>query len=524
MNCVRPWSDDSEIFRHRRAVAIRPWERWALGTLIFLGLQSVVLFGLWWFRLEHVGVPILFALLSLATWYGIFRMMVGWYNAFHIDQPPEPPPPGDTPVAIFITSSPGEPYDMFVRTLAAAREIRHPHTTYLLDDTRDPAFRELALSMGAVHLELVGIPGAKAGKINAALEMTREELILVLDPDHIPFPEILDRVVGFFEDPEVGFVQVSQAYYNAGESFVARAAAEQTFAFYGPIMQGMNGTGTAVAIGANCTFRRTALAGIGGHGIGLAEDLVTSIRLHAAGWKSIYVPEVLSRGLVPADLGSFMKQQLKWSRGVHEVLLVDYPRLFRKLTMHQRISYFMIGSYYVVGATSFIYFTIPLLYIWLGQNPAAFLLSEYVKHALPVGLFGVLIYRYMNRWLCDPVRERGWHWRGTLLKVGLWNIHLLGLLLAIGRRNVPYVPTEKKRRTAEFWKLARVPAVMIAASIASVLWTIYSRLYRLPEAQVRISTEATAGMLLFLTMNAIFMSGRLWAAWRDRDRGERTGR
>jgi cellulose synthase (UDP-forming) len=447
-------------------------------------------------------------------------MTVGWYNAFHIEQPPElePDPSFRPSVAIFITSAPGEPYAMFVRTLAAAREITYPHTTYLLDDTRDPKFAALAASMGAVHLELVGIPGAKAGKINAALPLTHEELVLVLDPDHIPFPNFLDRVVGFFADSEIGFVQVAQAYHNAGESFVARAAAEQTFAFYGPIMQGMHGTGTAVAIGANCTFRRAALLSIGGHGIGLAEDLVTSIRLHGAGWKSVYVPEVLSRGLVPADLGSFMKQQLKWSRGVHEVLFIDYPRLFRRLTAHQRISYFMIGSYYFVGATSLIYFTIPLLYLWLGQNPAAILLSEYVEHALPLGLFGVLIYRYMNRWLCDPVRERGWHWRGTLLKVGLWNIHLLGLLLAVARRNVPYVPTEKTRQTARFWRLARVPIVMISASVATVLWTIYSRLYRLPEAEVRISTEATAGMLLFLTMNAVFMSGRLWAAWRDRER------
>ncbi|HEY0788328.1 MAG TPA: glycosyltransferase family 2 protein [Thermoanaerobaculia bacterium] len=553
---MQPWSDDSEIFRHRRAPAIRPWERWMLGTLIFLGLQSVVLFGLWWFRLRHVGQPVLFALLSLATWYGIFRMMVGWYNAFHIEQPAEPrpvnvnqpepvnepepetsahhaptqipryarddtppPPPGSFPtVAIFITSSPGEPYEMFVRTLGAARAITYPHTTYLLDDTRDPRFAALAAEMGAVHLEIVDVPGAKAGKINVALENADEELILVLDPDHIPFPNFLDRVVGFFDDPNVGFVQVAQAYHNAGESFVARAAAEQTFAFYGPIMQGMHGTGTAVAIGANCTFRRAALLSIGGHGIGLAEDLVTSIRLHGAGWTSIYVPEVVSRGLVPADLGSFMKQQLKWSRGVHEVLFADYPRLFRKLTPHQRISYFMIGSYYFVGATSFIYFTIPLLYLWFGQNPAAILLSEYVEHALPVGLFGALIYRFMNRFLCDPVREKGWHWRGTLLKVGLWNIHLLGLLLAIARRSVPYVPTEKMRRTAKFWKLARVPVAMIAASLATVLWTVYSRLYRLPEAEVRISTEATAGMLLFLMMNATFMSGRLWAAWRDRER------
>src|SRR5204863_84828 len=83
-----------------------------------------------------------------------------------------------------------------------------------------------------------------------------------LDRDHVPFPEFLDRVVGYFDDAGVGFVQVAQAYYNAPRSFVARAAAEQTFAFYGPILQGMHGTGTAVAIGANCTFRRTALESI----------------------------------------------------------------------------------------------------------------------------------------------------------------------------------------------------------------------------------------------------------------------
>ena len=56
---------------------------------------------------------------------------------------------------------------------------------------------------------------------------------------------------------------------------------------------------------------------------------------------------------------------------------------------------------------------------------------------------------------------------------------------------------------------------MVTVSLATVIWTIYQRLYVLPEPVVRISTEATAGMLLFLTMNIIFMSGRLYAAWKD---------
>lgn len=515
---MRRWSDAADIFRYRRAPQIRLWERWVLGLMLFLGLQSIFFFGHWWFRREHVNNTSLFILLSLATWYGIFRLMVGWYNAFHVEQPQHVPAPAGLSVAIFTTSTPGEPYDMFVRTLAAARDVTYPHTTYLLDDTRDPQFAELARSMGAVHLELLDVPGAKAGKINEALKRTTEDFILVLDPDHIPFPEFLDRVLGHFDDPEVGFVQVSQAYYNAGESFVARAAAEQTFAFYGPIMQGMNGTGTSVAIGANCTFRRTALESIGGHGIGLAEDLVTSIRLHAARWRSVYVPEVLSRGLVPADLDSFLKQQLKWSRGVHDVLFEEYPRAFRRLNAHQKISYFMIGTYYIVGLTTLIYLTIPMLYLWTGAQPAMFLLTEYVEHAAPVGVIGAVIYRFVQRWTCDPRRERGWHWRGTLLKIGSWTVYLKGMWLALVRVAVPYIPTAKQRRTANFWRLARVPMTVAALSVITLLWTVFRQLFVVPEAEVRITTEVTLGMLGFVIVNMVLMSGRIFAAWADRDR------
>ncbi len=515
MRFAPPWLDDSEIFRHRRAQPVARWERWTLGVLLFLGIQSVAVFAFWWFRAEHVGNPTLFALLSFATWFGVSRIVIGWYNVFHVEQPAFQEAPAGLSVAIFITSSPGEPYAMFVRTLAAARAIRYPHTTYLLDDTQDPAFGDLAREQGAVHLELIGIPGAKAGKINAALKRTSEEFVLVLDPDHIPFENCLDRILGAFSDERVGFVQVAQAYYNAGRSFVARAAAEQTFAFYGPIMQGMHGTGTAVAIGANCTFRRAALNSIGGHGVGLAEDLVTSIRLHAAGWRSVYVPEVVARGLVPEDLDSFLRQQLKWSRGVYEVLFQEYPRAFRRLSLHQKISYLMIGTYYLVGLTTPIYLLIPLLYLWTGAQPAAMFVAEYVVHALPVAVFAIAIYLFAQRWLADPRRERGWHWRGMLLKIGGWDVYLRGLVLAVLRISVPYIPTAKERQRGNFRSMAIVPLSVVMLSVASMVWTVIHRLRFASEAEVRITTEATAGMLAFVAINIAFMSGRLYAAWTD---------
>lgn len=336
-----------DLWEMRSVAPIRFRDRLILLALIAAGVVAVLRLVNWWFRAEHVADPLLYILLSLAFWYGISRITVGWFNMLAVARPSEYPAPEGARVAIFTTSSPGEPLSMFEKTLDACARVRYPHTTYLLDDTRDPRFRAAAEQYGAVWLELVGLPGAKAGKINKALMMTDEEFILVLDPDHIPFPNLLDRVLGSFDDVRVGFVQISQAYYNQFRSFVARAAAEQTYMFYGPILMGLFGHGSSLAIGANCTFRRSALESIGGHGVGLAEDLVTAIRLHAAGWRSVYVPEILSRGLVPEDLGSFYKQQLKWSRGVYEVLFAELPGLFSRLTWRQRVSYLKIGRAHV---------------------------------------------------------------------------------------------------------------------------------------------------------------------------------
>jgi len=77
MRSASAWQDDSELFRFRRARPVARSERWILGVLLFLGLQSVAVFAWWWFRAAHVGNPFLFALLSLATWYGIARMVTG---------------------------------------------------------------------------------------------------------------------------------------------------------------------------------------------------------------------------------------------------------------------------------------------------------------------------------------------------------------------------------------------------------------------------------------------------------------
>jgi len=508
--------DSADLWRFREARDLRHRDRVVLSLFLGAGAVAVVRLADWWFRRGHVGDTALFVMLSLAFWYGIGRVVLGWVNAVGIARPPHRPAPPGHSVAIFTTSAPGEPLAMFDKTLAACARVRYPHTTYLLDDTQDPRVRELAARHGAVWLELVGIPGAKAGKINRALDATHEAFILVLDPDHIPFPEFLDRVLGHFDDEEVGFVQVSQAYYNQSRSFTAAGAAEQTYSFYGPGQMGLYGHGACVAIGANCTFRRDALVAIGGHGVGLAEDLVTAIRLHAAGWRSIYVPEVLSRGLVPEDLGSFYKQQLKWSRGVYEVLFTELPRLFLKLRWLQRLAYLAMGTYYLCGVTTAAYLCLPYLYLWTGLQAATMPYAGFLSATSPVAFVGVAVYLWMQRWLCHPTLERGLHWRGLVLKIASWHVYCAGTLLAVARAELPYIPTAKEAVRGRFLKLAWPQLALITLFLLTAIRVAYTRLMLTPEGALELTAEGVWGMMAFALLPVLSAGGALYAAFESR--------
>ena len=268
--------------------------------LVFLGVLCTINFLYWFSRPEFKSNSLLYWLLSITICYNILRKFYMWYHYISISVPKTPKLIRPFTVDILTTYFPGEPYEMIVETLEAIQKITYPHTTYLCDEANDPYLIAICKKLGVKHITRTNRINAKAGNINNALQYATGEICLILDPDHVPFPNFLDPVLPHFQNEEIGFVQVVQSYYNIRETLVARGAAEQTFQFYGPMMMSMNTYGTVNAIGANCTFRRAALDSIGGHAPGLSEDMHTAMLLHAKGWKSLYVPQVLARGLQAA--------------------------------------------------------------------------------------------------------------------------------------------------------------------------------------------------------------------------------
>ncbi len=208
--------------------------------------------------------PIAIALLLAETYSYLDAWLFG-LTIWRIRQRGEPPPPPpDATADVFIPCF-NEPVELVRTTAIAAREIRWPHQTFILDDGNSAAMRAMAEEEGIGYIvRSADWKGkdrhAKAGNINNALFQTQGEFILILDADQIPAPEILHRTLGYFRDPKVAFVQTPQWFYNVppGDPFGSQAPL-----FYGPIQQGKDGWNAAFFCGSNAVLRREALMAVG---------------------------------------------------------------------------------------------------------------------------------------------------------------------------------------------------------------------------------------------------------------------
>ncbi len=209
----------------------------------------------WW-----VAVP-----LVVAETYSLVDMLLFGLTMWRLKERGEPPAaPEGLSVDVFITTY-NEPLELVMNTALAAKAIRYPHATWILDDGNRSELRALAEAHGIGCItrssDWVGMPRhAKAGNLNNALLATEGEFILILDADMVPKPEILDRTLGYFTDDQMGLVQTPQYFVNVPER---DPLGSQAPLFYGPIQQGKDGWNAAFFCGSNAVIRREALMRVG---------------------------------------------------------------------------------------------------------------------------------------------------------------------------------------------------------------------------------------------------------------------
>ncbi len=413
--------------------------------LVIFGLAALGFYYQWWFSGDQMRSPWLIVTFVIAIVYGVVQLMGNWilYLATHRTIKKHVPTAiPDITVDVFVTAC-GESPALVERALKAARDMRGTHQTYLLDDGLDPVLERLAHRLGVQYLARRDSKDLKAGNVNAALAQTSGDVIAIFDIDHAPKPDFLERTLGHFSDSEIGFVQVMLTFENDEEGWVAQAASDSSLDFYNPTSIGSDGLGSTTLVGSNAIIRRTTLESIGGYRPGLAEDLATSIAIHAEGWQSVYVAEPLAPGYAPPDLAAWFAQQLKWARGVFELLITDYPRYFRKLTTGQKISYAVRMTYYWIGPVILLHLLTTLIVLLKSDPSSLQSYQSYLYHLGPLAFMTMIIRQLaLRRWKHRSIAPN-FQIKPMALVYATWPIYALAWMMAILRIPLGFRATPK---------------------------------------------------------------------------------
>jgi cellulose synthase (UDP-forming) len=314
--------------------------------------------------------PVVFAMLLVTEVYGLYALaMLTWFSW---SRPPARRPAVTTAhsVDVYVCTY-DEPVEVVLATLAGCRALTYPHTTYLLDDGRRPEMAELAELSGARYVTRPDNSHAKAGNINAALPRTGGELVFVLDADHVPMPDALDALVGYFDDERMAAVQSPHDFSNHDSVQHYMVGRHEQSLFYRVICPGKDRHGAAFWCGSAALIRRRALIEIGGVATEtIAEDFHTTIRLQRHGWRSAYHDEVLVQGLAPHDLDGYLLQRDRWARGNLAVFRTpESPLAARELRPLQRLSYLTSLLAYLAPPMRLLLLVTLAVVLWTGALP-----------------------------------------------------------------------------------------------------------------------------------------------------------
>ncbi|MEB3215509.1 MAG: UDP-forming cellulose synthase catalytic subunit [Nostocales cyanobacterium 94392] len=290
---------------------------------------------------------------------------------------------------------------------ASCEYARGKKKVYILDDGRPEKYREddarhkkfaarreelkkMCAELGCIHLTRDNNNHAKAGNINHAFGKTTGDLVLILDCDHIPSRQFLLHTVGFFYDPKVSFVQTPHWFYNP-DPFERNLVTSGRIPvnnelFYKVIQKGNDFWNASFFCGSAAVIRKSHALEIGGIAVEtVTEDCHTALRLHSRGYKSIYYDKIMIAGLAPETYPAYLGQQMRWARGMAQILRLENP-LFNpklKLTIPQRLCYFSATSHFLYGFPRIVYAIIPTLFLLFGVNPVRGLGLETLTYAIP---------------------------------------------------------------------------------------------------------------------------------------------
>ncbi|MCA1594752.1 MAG: glycosyltransferase, partial [Acidobacteria bacterium] len=335
---------------------------------------------------DLVVLTLYFAILSALSVYGAYRIkqVVDFWRYRRIGPQPKSLFREDELPRITVQLPLFNELYVVERLLRAVTAIDYPRERLeiqVLDDSTDETREAASRIVGRYKHEGFDIhyihrddrTGFKAGALENGTRTAKGELIAIFDADFVPKPDCLRKLVHFFNDPLTGCAQMRWSHINGSYNLLTRLQTilldghfviEQTVRNRAGGFFNFNGT-------AGIWRRRTIELSGGWQHDTLTEDTDLSFRAQLMGWRFVYLLDEDAPSEVPVEINAFKAQQRRWAKGVTEVGLKLYPRIWRaelprrvKLEMFFRLTGNI--SYPLMILTSLLQF--PLLLVRYNQG------------------------------------------------------------------------------------------------------------------------------------------------------------
>jgi cellulose synthase/poly-beta-1,6-N-acetylglucosamine synthase-like glycosyltransferase/tetratricopeptide (TPR) repeat protein len=454
-------------------------------AVLYLAYRAIFTLNLTTPYAVGVSVTLYVAELFMGILLLLFLLQV-WYPF----EPPEQPVLPDRTVDVLVPTY-NEDVEILRLTLIACVQMDYPHKTYLLDDggtdarvndpekgpgarKRQAQLKALCEEVGAIYLTRAKNEHAKAGNMNSALKQINGEFVIILDADHVPERNFITRLIGYFADEKLAFVQTPHAFYNfncfqAKYDPVRSTYWEEGQLFYDVIQPGRNYWNAAIFAGSAAMFRRQAIDEIGGFAVEtITEDLHTGLRLHARGWKSLAISERLVAGQAAPDVTTFHTQRLRWGEGNLSIFAYDNPLTTPGLTIAQRLCYLGSMIHWANGPFLILIYLTPLLMLFSDVPPVArfewlFVTLIVLYMGLSTGAFYAVGKGYASFWNSQ-----------IYCMTNMWT-STKGMMKAIfGRQFQVFVVTSKRgRQSNSLFAFIWPHVTFLMASILALIWGWY---------------------------------------------------
>jgi len=388
----------------------------ALVLAIALSVRYLLWRGIYTLTYSDVLSMIAVWLLFGAEIYaGITSLLGAIVNAFPLSRPLltlEGTDPSTLPTVDVMIPSYNEDAEILEVTIRAAKMLDYPKEKlfiHLLDDggtdqkvnaanptaaaaarQRREALQQLCRRLEITYHTRERNEFAKAGNVNSAIQNTHGDLIVILDADHVPTSDFLDRTVPWMlKNEKVFLVQtphfmanpdpVERNYFSA----FTRMPSENDM-FYGTIQKGLDYWGSSFFCGSAALMRRAHLDLVGGiSGESITEDAETALDLHKMGYESVYVDRPMVSGLAPETFDAFIQQRMRWAQGMTQILLLKKPFKAEGLKWYQRVGYMSSIMFWLFPFARIVFLLMPLAYLVFGLQVYHASMLEIMAFTIP---------------------------------------------------------------------------------------------------------------------------------------------